>query len=139
MVVDDVVDMTVTNAVVDETLNATVSQRPPRPCPLPCPSMTLQQWELYGELLPITSPNNNPNPFAVSPEHPDTILFRSSPPPPDDDVTPLQPNEASINSGSSSPKAKSMPIPQPSGSVHDADDALVVSDALLLQPKSWKP
>ncbi len=70
---------------------------------------------------------------------PTRYSFVHPPPPPDDDVALLQPDEASINSGSSLPKAKSMPIPQPSGSVGDADDASVVSDALLLQPKSWKP
>ncbi|PBK82044.1 hypothetical protein ARMGADRAFT_1038926 [Armillaria gallica] len=73
------------------------------PCPLPCPSMTPQQWELYRELLPITGPNNNPNPFAVSPEHPDAILFHSSLPPSYNNVALLQPNEASINSSSSLP------------------------------------
>ncbi|SJL16401.1 uncharacterized protein ARMOST_19925 [Armillaria ostoyae] len=167
MVVDDMADATVMNAVVDEALNATVrplgevsnrAEGPPsmeninpalwqesgiisKPCPhpLPCPSTTPQQRESYGDLLPITGPNDNPNPFAVSPEHPNAILFRSSPPPPDDNVAPLQPDEASISSGSSSPKAKSMPVLQPSGSAGDADDASVVSDALLLQPKSWKP
>ncbi|SJL17955.1 uncharacterized protein ARMOST_21526 [Armillaria ostoyae] len=165
MVIDDAADTTVTNAVVDEAPNATVrplgeasncAEGPPgmenidpalwqesgvisKPRPLPRPSMTPQQRESYGDLPPITGPNDNPNPFAVSPEHPDAILFRSSLLPPDDDVAPLQPDEASISSGSSSPKAKSMPVPQPSGSAGDADDASVVSDALLLQPKSWKP
>lgn len=35
----------------------------------------------FGNIAPITGPNDNPNPFAVSPEHPDAPLFRSSPVP----------------------------------------------------------
>ncbi len=60
----------------------------PRPQRLPAAPLQPPLRESFGDLPPITGPNDNPNPFAVSTEHPDAIIFRSSPPPVDE-VVPL--------------------------------------------------
>ncbi|PBK88608.1 hypothetical protein ARMGADRAFT_1084566 [Armillaria gallica] len=66
----------------------------------------------YGSVAPITGPNDNSHPFTVPDEHPDTILFRSSP----------------INEIGE--------IPPPHGSITPEED--LPPDVLLLQRESWK-
>ncbi|SJL14289.1 uncharacterized protein ARMOST_17745 [Armillaria ostoyae] len=81
----------------------------------------------FGDVAPITGPNDNLNPFAVSPEHPDAPLFRSSPVPEARHSSPL-PDSTDDADATLSPSLQLSPINQVS--TH-------ASDALLLESKCW--
>ncbi|KAK0496499.1 hypothetical protein EDD18DRAFT_1353272 [Armillaria luteobubalina] len=82
----------------------------------------------FGDVAPISGPNDNPNPFKVSPEHPDTFLFGSSP------VCMAQLSSPIPDSVDTTDTALP-PSPQPS--VFNQAESACPSDALLLESKCW--
>ncbi len=96
----------------------------------------------YSSVAPITDPNDNPHPFTVPNEHPDAILFHSSPvneigsSPTHSHCHSVPPSGDGIESPPS-PCPDKGEIPPPCGLITPEED--LPPDALLLQRESWKP
>ncbi|KAK0503754.1 hypothetical protein EDD18DRAFT_1344613 [Armillaria luteobubalina] len=81
----------------------------------------------FGDVAPILGPNDNLKPFKVSPEHPDTFLFGSSPVCMARLLSPISDSIDATNTALP-------PSPQPSV-FHQASTC--PSNALLLESKCW--